>query len=196
VSEWAPEDNGRRERAWWMGENIEWFVVSDVHIFRRCRSENSDALLYLKLWYSFYIRVEYQRLHENNLARRAQLMCRAGERRKFLELYTTVLPAVFLVLVFCWYQICWIFVIRSVSFPPFLYTSPLSSPLFSKRGSELLKKGAIAPLLRKKGASAPFLIPKCRPSFPSVWYWYRNTGEIPTEYRPKIPRQYVPFVLL
>ena len=26
-----------------------WFVVSDVHIFRRCRSENSDALLYLKL---------------------------------------------------------------------------------------------------------------------------------------------------
>jgi hypothetical protein len=23
-------------------------------------SENSDALLYLKLWYSFYIRVEYQ----------------------------------------------------------------------------------------------------------------------------------------
>jgi len=45
-----------------------WFVVSDVHIFRRCQSENSDALLYLKLWYSFYIRVEYQRLHENNLA--------------------------------------------------------------------------------------------------------------------------------
>ena len=43
-----------------------WFVVSDVHIF---------GSLYLKLWYSFYIRVEYQRLHENNLARRAQLMC-------------------------------------------------------------------------------------------------------------------------
>ena len=38
------------------------------------RSENSDALLYLKLWYSFYIRVDYQRLHENNLARRRQLM--------------------------------------------------------------------------------------------------------------------------
>ena len=45
-----------------------------AHFFRRCRSENSDALLYLKLWYSFYIRVEYRRLHENNLARRAQLM--------------------------------------------------------------------------------------------------------------------------
>jgi hypothetical protein len=44
---------------------------------RRCccfRSENSDALLYLKLWYSFYIRVESQRLHENNLAQRRQLM--------------------------------------------------------------------------------------------------------------------------
>jgi hypothetical protein len=42
---------------------------------RRCRSENSEALHYLKLWYSFYIRVEYKRLHENNLAQRAQLMC-------------------------------------------------------------------------------------------------------------------------
>jgi hypothetical protein len=34
----------------------------------------THASLYLKLWYSFYIRVEYQRLHENNLARRAQHM--------------------------------------------------------------------------------------------------------------------------
>ncbi len=51
---------GRGGRRPWFPccENIEWFVVSDVHIFRRCRSENSDALLYLKLWYSFYIRVE------------------------------------------------------------------------------------------------------------------------------------------
>jgi hypothetical protein len=49
-----------------------WF---QMHIFRGCRSKNSDASLYLKLWYSFYIHVEYQRLHENNLARRAQLMC-------------------------------------------------------------------------------------------------------------------------
>ncbi len=30
-------------------------------------------------------------------------------RSKNLDLYTTVLPAVFLVSVFCWYQICWIF---------------------------------------------------------------------------------------
>jgi hypothetical protein len=55
-------------------------VVSDVHIFQSdwcwcwCfRSQNSDALLLLKLWYSFYISVEYQRLHENNLAQRRQL---------------------------------------------------------------------------------------------------------------------------
>ena len=55
VSEWAPEDNGRRERAWW--------TAPMVSILCCCfRSENSDALLYLKLWYSFYIRVEYQRL--------------------------------------------------------------------------------------------------------------------------------------
>ncbi len=49
------------------------FSIGDVVV--SFRSENSDALLYLKLWYSFYIRVEYQRLHENNLARRRQLMC-------------------------------------------------------------------------------------------------------------------------
>ena len=57
---------------------IENRVVQMCKFFnRRCccfRSENSDALLYLKLWYSFYIRVEYQRLHENYLARRRQLM--------------------------------------------------------------------------------------------------------------------------
>ena len=54
------------------GEGIKWFqmctffnsdvVVSGAKIF--------DALLNLKFWYSFYIRVEYQRLHENNLAQR------------------------------------------------------------------------------------------------------------------------------
>jgi hypothetical protein len=58
-------------------ENIEWFQMCTFLVNRRCccfRSENSDALLYLKLWYSFYIRVEYQRLHENNLMRRRQHM--------------------------------------------------------------------------------------------------------------------------
>ena len=45
VSEWALEDNGRRERAWWtapmvsMCENIEWFqmctffLIGDVVLF-------------------------------------------------------------------------------------------------------------------------------------------------------------------
>ncbi len=41
----------------------------------------THASLYLKLWYSFYIRIEYQRLHENNLARRAQHMW-AGQGSK------------------------------------------------------------------------------------------------------------------
>ncbi len=38
VSEWAPEDNGRRERAWWMAPMVsvlsKYRVVSDVHIFQ------------------------------------------------------------------------------------------------------------------------------------------------------------------
>ena len=95
VSEWAPEDNGRWERAWWTAPMVsvlwKYRVVSDVHIFQSAmllfpEQINSDALLYLKLWYSFYIRVKYQRLHENNLARRAQLMC------------VTLTPA--------WYDVC------------------------------------------------------------------------------------------
>ncbi len=75
-----------------------------------------------------------------------------------LELYTTVLPAAFLVLVFCWYQICWAFGISVGIVPPLLVSFP---PFFLKRGAELLKKGAIVPLLRKKGAITPFLIPNC-----------------------------------
>jgi hypothetical protein len=74
VSEWAPEDNGRREREWWTApmvsvcENIQWFQMCKIFNPMLCfRSEYSDATLYLKLWYSFYIRVEYQTLHENNL---------------------------------------------------------------------------------------------------------------------------------
>ncbi len=59
--------------------------IGDVVVFR---SENSDASLYLKLWYSFYIRVEYQRLHHNNLARRRQLMCvvamKKGGKKKII----------------------------------------------------------------------------------------------------------------
>jgi hypothetical protein len=54
---------------------------------------------------------------------------------------------------------------RSVSFPPFLSFPPF----FLKRGAELLKKGAIAPLLRKKGGNRPLFDTELyRPSFPSV----------------------------
>ena len=59
-------------------ENRKYRVVQICTFFTwRCccfRSKNSEALLYKKLWYSFYIPVEYQRLHENNLARRRQLV--------------------------------------------------------------------------------------------------------------------------
>jgi len=57
------------------------------------------------------------------------------------------------------------------------------------------------PLLRNKGAPANFLRGP-RQIFDEntdrvfLWYGIGNTREIPTEYRPKIPRQYVPFVLL
>ena len=80
-------------------ENIEWFVVSDVHIFRRCRSENSDTSLYLKLWYSFYICVKYQRLHENNLAQRAQLMWLPLRCHRASAATTTIIPFVSIVIV-------------------------------------------------------------------------------------------------
>jgi hypothetical protein len=54
MSEWAPEDNGQRERAWWTAPMVsvlwKYRVVSDVHIFQSgwcwCfRSQNSDASL-------------------------------------------------------------------------------------------------------------------------------------------------------
>jgi hypothetical protein len=49
-----------------------------------------------------------------------------------------------------------------VSFPPFSL----------KKGAELLKKGAIAPLLRKKGGHCPLLDTELyRPSFPTVLVW-------------------------
>jgi len=73
-----------------------------------------------------------------------------------------------------------------VNFPPFL-------PPFFQKGVGVLKKGAIAPLLRKKGGTAPFLIPKCTDRV-FLRYGIRNTGEIPTEYRPKIPNWYTTLV--
>ena len=75
-----------------------------------------------------------------------------------------------------------------VSIPPFfLYFPPFLPPFFPK--GELLKKGAIAPLLRKKGGTAPFFIPKCTDRV-FLRYRYGKYREIPTEYRPKIPNRY------
>jgi len=76
--------------------------------------------------------------------------------------------------------------------PLFCVLPPFPPPFFPK-GGWLLKKGAIAPLLRKKGVTAPFLIPKCADRV-FLRYSIGNTGEIPTEYRPKIPNWYTTLV--
>ncbi len=76
-----------------------------------------------------------------------------------LQSCIAVIPAVFSVSVFCWYQICWIFGISVGIDPPLFCILPPFPPPFFQKGMELLKKGAIAPLLRKKGGTAPFLIP-------------------------------------
>jgi len=51
-----------------------------------------------------------QNNQENNIICFGRLEGSWNTKRGFwVELYTTVLLAVFSVLVFCWYQICWIF---------------------------------------------------------------------------------------
>jgi len=86
-------------------------------------------------------------------------------------------------------------VFRSVSIPPFFVFFPPFLPPFFQKGVELLKKGAIAPLLRKKGDIAPFLKPKCTNRI-FLRYRYGKYREIPTEYRPKIPNRYTTLVIL
>ena len=68
---------------------------------------------------------------------------------------------------------------------------------FFKRRAKCTKRGPMPPFLGKRGLPPffeglppNFWYQKYWPSFPSVWY-IGNTGEIPTEYQPKIPRQYV-----
>ena len=101
-----------------------------------------------------------------------------------LELYTAVLPADFSVSVICLYQICWIFGISVGIDPPLFRILPPFPPPFFPNGVELLKKGAIAPLLRKKGGTAPFLIPK------STEFSF-GIGMVNTEkYRPNTDRKY------
>jgi hypothetical protein len=73
--------------------------------------------------------------------------------------------------------------------PPLFCILPPFPPPFFQKGVELLKKGAVAPLLRKKGGTAPFFIPKCTDRI-FLRYRYGKYQEIPTEYRPKIPNRY------
>ncbi len=72
----------------------------------------------------------------------------------------TVVPIIFLVLVFIWSQIGLVLVFRLVSFPPFC----IVPPFFLERGAGLLKKRAIAPLLRKKGGNCPLFDTKNVPT--------------------------------
>jgi len=105
-----------------------------------------------------------------------------------------VLPAVFLVSVFCRYQICWIFGISVGIDPPlFVYFPPFPPPFFPKGGGAS-QKGGHCPPFEEKGGTAPFLIPKCTDRI-FLRYRYGKYREIPTEYRPKIPNRYTTLIL-
>jgi hypothetical protein len=51
------------------------------------------------------------------------------------------------------------------------------------------KKGAMTPLLRKKGVPDKKKILKCTDQV-FLRYWFGKYQEIPTEYQPKIPNRY------
>ncbi len=71
--------------------------------------------------------------------------------------------------------------------PPFLYRSPLFS---SKGGQSSLKRGAIAPLLRKKGGNRPLFDTRTVPDRVFRRYPYGKYREIPTDTDQKIPIRY------
>jgi hypothetical protein len=56
-------------------------------------------------------------------------------------------------------------------------------------GAGPLKKGAMTPLLRKKGVCAKKIIPKCTDQV-FLWYRFGKYQEILTEYQPNIPNRY------
>ncbi len=104
------------------------------------------------------------KLNPNSLNRnRGGLLCRKDEvgqkdrsnnrmvGRSWIELYTTVLPAVFLVSVFCRYQIYWAAGILVG------ITSLAGTPFSRKRGAGCIKKEPMPPFPLKMGAGAPFL---------------------------------------
>ena len=74
-----------------------------------------------------------------------------------------LVPAIFLESVFTRYQIGSVSVFSAGIVPPFFVSLP---------GAGLLKKGAIAPLLREKGGNCPLFDTEIYlPSFPSVLIW-------------------------
>ena len=87
---------------------------------------------------------------------------------------------------FTGYQIGLVYVFLVGVVPPFFVSFPL---FFLKRGAELLEKGGIAPLLRKKGGNCPLLITKCTNRV-FRRYWIGKNQEILTDTYRKIPIQY------
>ena len=80
-----------------------------------------------------------------------------------------VVPVIFLVSVFTRYQIGSVSVFSVSIVPPFFVSFP---PFFLERGTVLVKKGAVAPLLRKKGGNCPlFDTEMYLLSFPLVSVW-------------------------
>ncbi len=122
-----------------------------------------------------------------------------------------MLPAVFSVSIFCWYQICWIFWYFSrycctVNFGGNTFLSFCGNSFFekfcgnsffsSKGGRSVQRGGRGPPFLGKRGL-APFFLKGSRQFFDTentdrvfLRYGIGNTGEIPTEYQPKIPNWY------
>ena len=74
MAEWSPEDNGRRERVWWMAPMVSVWISSGFRC-AWCGSENSDALHLPKTLVVFLHTRWVPEATWNNLARRAQLMC-------------------------------------------------------------------------------------------------------------------------
>ena len=72
--------------------------------------------------------------------------------------------------------------------PLYCILPPFPPPFFPKGGWSS-QKGGHCPPFEEKGGTAPFSIPKCTDRV-FLRYGIGNTGEIPTEYRPKIPNWY------
>ncbi len=65
--------------------------------------------------------------------------------------------------------------------------------LFFPQNGGPLKKGAMTPLSKRKGALAKKILPKCTDQV-FLRYRFGKYQEIPTEYQPKIPNRYTTLV--